>query len=80
MLIRNNNNILSYTQIEMILSLKNNMNSKREIFTYNTTKSQIKINPNLFIGFIEGEWTFGIKTGSSLYLQVAKKKVRVRNV
>lgn len=73
LLIRNKNKILSDTQIEIILSLKNNMNSKREIFTYNTTKSQIIINPNWFIGFIEGEGTFGIKTGSSLYLQVAQK-------
>lgn len=59
--------------MERILFLKNNMNSKREIFTYDTTKSQIIINPNWFIGFIEGEGTFGIKTGSSLYLQVAQK-------
>jgi hypothetical protein len=28
------------------------MNTKREIFTYNTTKSQIIINPNWFIGFV----------------------------
>lgn len=73
LLIRNKNKNLSDTQIERILSLKNNMNSKREIFTYDTTKSQIIINPNWFIGFIEGEGTFGIKTGSSLYLQVAQK-------
>lgn len=50
------------------------MNTKREIFTYNTTKSQIIINPNWFIGFIEGEGTFGIKTGSALYFQFSKKK------
>lgn len=73
LLIRNKNKILSDTDIEIILSLKNNMNSKRVIFTYDTTKSQIIINPNWFIGFIEGEGTFGIKTGSSLYLQVAQK-------
>lgn len=73
LLIRNKNKNLSDTQIERILYLKNNMNSKREIFTYDTTKSQIIINPNWFIGFIEGEGTFGIKTGSSLYLQVAQK-------
>lgn len=47
------------------------MNSKREKFTYFTTDSQIIINPNWFIGFLEG--TFGIKTGSALYLQVAQK-------
>ena len=49
------------------------MKSKRDIFTYGTSKSQIIINPNWFIGFIEGEGTFGIKTGSSLYFQVAQK-------
>jgi len=50
------------------------MNSKREIFINQTTKSQIIINPNWFIGFIEGEGTFGIKTGSAMYLQIAQKK------
>lgn len=65
---------LSDTDWNRILFLKNNMNSKREIFVYNnTSKSQIIINPNWLIGFIEGEGTFGIKTGSSLYLQVAQK-------
>ena len=49
------------------------MNSKRTVFSYNTSKSQIIINPNWFIGFLEGEGTFGIKTGSSLYFQVAQK-------
>lgn len=49
------------------------MNSKRKIFTYELSKSQIIINPNWFIGFLEGEGTFGIKTGSSLYFQVAQK-------
>jgi len=49
------------------------MNSKREKFTYFSTESQIIINPNWFIGFLEGEGTFGIKTGSALYLQVAQK-------
>lgn len=72
LLIKTKNKNLSDSKIERILYLKNNMNSKREIFTYNTT-SQIIINPNWFIGFIEGEGTFGIKTGSSLYLQVAQK-------
>lgn len=37
-------------------------------------KLQIIINPNWFIGFIEGEVTFGIKAGSALYIQVAQKK------
>jgi hypothetical protein len=72
LLIKTKNKNLSDTNIEKILLLKNNMNSKREIFTYNTT-SQIIIDPDWFIGFIEGEGTFGIKTGSSLYLQVAQK-------
>lgn len=64
---------LSNLDKEKIIDLKNNMNSNRKIFTYNTTKSQIIINPNWFIGFLEGEGTFGIKTGSALYLQVAQK-------
>lgn len=68
------NKKLSDTDMSKIVSLKNTMNTKREIFTYNTTKSQIIINPNWFIGFIEGEGTFGIKTGSALYLQVSQKK------
>lgn len=67
------NKKLSNTDMSKIVSLKNTMNTKREIFTYNTTKSQIIINPNWFIGFIEGEGTFGIKTGSALYFQVAQK-------
>lgn len=65
--------ILSNTDMEKIIYLKNTMNTKRQIFTYNTTKSQIIINPNWLIGFIEGDGTFGIKTGSALYLQVAQK-------
>ena len=64
---------LSDVEMERIISLKNGMNSKREIFTYQVTNSQIIINPNWFIGFLEGEGTFGIKTGSALYLQVAQK-------
>lgn len=40
------------------------MNSKREIFTYELSNSQIIINSNWFTGFLEGEGTFGIKTGS----------------
>ena len=58
---------LSKGDISRIISLKNTMNTKRVVFTYNTTKSQIIINPNWFIGFLEGEGTFGIKTGSALY-------------
>lgn len=73
LLIRNKNKNISVANLEKILYLKNSMNSKREIFTYDTTKSQIIIDPNWFIGFMEGEGTFGIKTGSSLYLQVAQK-------
>ena len=64
---------LSNTDMERIISLKDTMNTKREIFTYNMTESQIIINPNWFIGFIEGEGTFGIKTGSALYFQIAQK-------
>lgn len=68
-----NNNKLSDTDMEKIRSLKSSMNSKREVFTYSTSESQIIINPNWFIGFLEGEGTFGIKTGSSLYFQIAQK-------
>lgn len=67
-------NKLSNTDMERIMYLKDTMNTKREIFTYNTKESQIIINPNWFIGFLEGEGTFGIKTGSALYLQLAPKK------
>jgi hypothetical protein len=49
------------------------MNAGRKNYTYSITESQIKINPNWFIGFLEGEGTFGTKTGSSLYMQVAQK-------
>jgi LAGLIDADG endonuclease len=73
LLIKTKNQNLSDINLERILYLKNNMNKKRVIFSYDTTKSQIIINPNWFIGFIEGEGTFGIKTGSSLYLHVAQK-------
>lgn len=65
---------LSDVDKERIIFLKNSMNTKRKIFTYNTKKSQIIIDPNWFVGFLEGEGTFGIKTGSSLYLQVAQKR------
>lgn len=61
-------------EMETITSLKNGMNSKREKCTPQVNNSQIRINPNWLIGFIEGEGTFGIKTGSALYLQVAQKK------
>lgn len=59
--------------MQRITFIKNSMNSKRDVFTYNTSKSQIIINPNWFLGFLEGEGTFGIKVGSALYLQVAQK-------
>ena len=67
------NKNLSNAAMDRIISLKNGMNSNREIFTFQTTKSQIIINPYWFIGFIEGEGTFAIKTGSALYFQVAQK-------
>lgn len=72
-LIKSPKKVLSDVDMAKIVSIKNSMNSKRKIFTYGTSKSQIIINPNWFIGFIEGEGTFGIKTGSSLYFQVAQK-------
>ncbi|CBX89978.1 hypothetical protein LEMA_P123960.1 [Plenodomus lingam JN3] len=40
------NKQLSDAGMSKIVSLKNTMNTKREIFTYNTTKPQIIINPN----------------------------------
>ena len=49
------------------------MNSGRTIFKYEITRPQITINPNWLTGFIEAEGTFGIKTGSSLYFQIAQK-------
>lgn len=49
------------------------MNSQREIFKSISINSQINVNPEWFIGFLEGEGTFGIKTGSFMYLQVAQK-------
>ncbi|KAG0122699.1 hypothetical protein HOY82DRAFT_641443 [Tuber indicum] len=52
-----NKKFLSNIDKNRIISLKNGMNSKREIFK----------------SFLEGEGTFGIKTGSSMYLQVAQK-------
>lgn len=66
---------LSLTRIdkEKIILLKNGMNSKRELFTNFYINSQINVSPEWFIGFLEGEGTFGIKTGSSLYFQVAQK-------
>jgi hypothetical protein len=67
------NKNLSDADMEKIVSLKNGMNSNRKLFTFQTTKSQIIINPNWFIGFIEGEGTFAIKPGSALYFQVAQK-------
>ena len=56
-----------------ILSIKDGMNLGRTVFKYDTIGPQIIINPHWFIGFIEAEGTFGIRTGSSLYFQVAQK-------
>lgn len=49
------------------------MNLGRTVFKYDTIGPQITINPHWFIGFLEAEGTFGIRTGSSLYFQVAQK-------
>jgi len=46
LLIRTKEKIISPANLEKILCLKNGMNSQREIFTYNTTKSPIIIDPN----------------------------------
>jgi hypothetical protein len=71
-LIKNKKN-LSQADKDKIISLKNGMNSQREIFKSISINSQINVSPEWFIGFLEGEGTFGIKTGSSMYLQVAQK-------
>jgi hypothetical protein len=68
---------LSKVYKEKILSLKNGMNSQRELFKNNSINSQIKISPEWFIGFLEGEGTLGIKTGSSMYIQVAQKNTSI---
>lgn len=72
---KSKNGNLSDSEKEKILSLKDGMNSGRTIFKYEITRPQITRGtpPNWFIGFIEAEGTFGIKTGSSLYFQVAQK-------
>ena len=59
---------------EKILSLKNNMNFKRlNSIPVNTESSDVfVINPFWFIGFLEGEGTFGIKNRSP-YWQIAQK-------
>lgn len=67
------NGNLSSSDKGKILSFKYGMNLGRTVFKYETIGPQIIINPNWFIGFIEAEGTFGIKTGSSLYFQVAQK-------
>ena len=56
------------------------MNSNREIFTNFSINSQISVNPDWFIGFLEGDGTFGIKTGSSMYFQVAQKITSVESL
>lgn len=56
---------LSKKDIEKIISLKNSMNSKRKIFKNISSNFQTKINHEWFIGFIEGEGTLGIRTGST---------------
>lgn len=68
----NNGNLSSSDKIK-ILSLKDGMNLGRTVFKYDAIGPQITINPNWLVGFIEAEGTFGIKTGSSLYFQVAQK-------
>lgn len=49
------------------------MNFQREIFKSISINSQINVSPEWFIGFFEGEGTFGIKTGSTMYLEIAQK-------
>jgi hypothetical protein len=78
-LIKNRNN-LSNTDKERIIFLKNGMNSKREIITNYSINSQINVNSDWFIGFLEGDGTFGIKTGSSIYFQLAQKITSVESL
>lgn len=75
-----NKNHLSNTDKNRIIFLKNGMNSKREIFTNFSINSQINVNLDWFIGFLEGEGTFGIKTGSSMYFQFAQKITSVESL
>lgn len=70
---KSNNGNLSPSDKIKILSLKDGMNLGRTVFKYDAIGPQITINPNWLVGFIEAEGTFGIKTGSSLYFQVAQK-------
>lgn len=64
--------------MKKIITIKNGMNSKRKLFTSKITNFQIIKNSHWFLGFIEGEATFGIKTGSALYFQIAEKKYQSR--
>ncbi len=59
---------------EKILSLKNNMNLKRDnSLSIGLESPEIfVVNPFWFIGFLEGEGTFGIKNASP-YFQIAQK-------
>jgi len=57
--------------INKILSIKNNMNSKRNPLI-KLESNGFSINPCWLLGFIEGDGTFGIKNGSP-YLQIAQK-------
>lgn len=75
-----NKNYLSDADKKRIISLKDGMNSKREVFTSYSVDSQINVNPEWFIGFLEGEGTFGIKTGYSMYLQVAQKNTSIESL
>lgn len=70
---KSNSGNLSNSDKEKILSIKDGMNLGRKVFKHEISGPQITINPNWLIGFIEAEGTFGIKTGSSLYFQVAQK-------
>ena len=70
---KSTNGNLSVSYKAKVLSIKDGMNMGRTIFKCENIGPQIVINPNWFIGFIEAQGTFGIKTGSSMYFQVAQK-------
>lgn len=50
-LMKQDHHKLSDAEKERVINLKNGMNTQRKIYTYSITESQIKINPNWFIGF-----------------------------
>jgi hypothetical protein len=71
---------ISDSEKDQILLIKNKMNSQRDpsLVEYPTN---FAINSSWFIGFIEGDGTFGIKNGSPYFQDMAApnqaKKIQV---